>query len=580
MTKFSRFKALNIFSFIFFILFSVNVSAADNIPKILSTNPNQVATGKNFVIATQGEAASKAGALIFDKGGNFVDAAVAISFAISVERPQSTGIGGGGFMLIYDAKNKKTFAVDFREKAPLGAKGKMFLDKKGEVIKGKSTEGIFAGAVPGTVAGLTEIHKRYGKLPLAVVMEPAIRLAENGFPIYDHLANAIKDHQELLKRYPASAKIFLNIDGSPKKSGDILIQSDLANTLKIISRKGRNGFYKGKVAKEFIAEEKRLGGLITQKDLDQYKVVWRKPVKGTYLGYTIESMPPPSSGGVHVIEILNILEQEKINDKTPYAPENIHKTVSAMQMAFADRSKYLGDSDFVKVPIKGLESKSYAKTLAFQIGNRARPSSEVKPGKIPGYESDQTTHFSIMDSRGNAVSSTQTINGHLGSGVVVPGAGFVINNEMDDFATNVGASNMHGAIGGNKNLISPGKRPLSSMSPTIIFAADGKPILALGSPGGTNIISCVSSVIINSLNYHMSDVDAVGAIRYHHQWMPDEIFFDASPRLDDKILKAITDMGYKISKNPLKCDVQLVSHQASELHAVSDPRGIGLAVGK
>lgn len=558
-------------------IFYISISHANNLPKIPYSNPNQIAKGDEFVIATQGEASSRAGALMFKKGGNFVDAAVAISFAISVERPQSTGIGGGGFMLIHEAKSGETYAVDFRERAPVKADEKLFLDKNGAIIKGKSTEGIFSVAVPGTVAGLIEIHKRFGKLPLKDIMAPAIEIAKNGFSVYERLANAINDRKDILKQFPASAKIFFNSDGSPKKVGDFLVQNDLARTLEMIAEQGRDGFYKGRVANALIKEEKRLGGLITKKDLDDYKVVWREPVKGNYLGYSIISMPPPSSGGIHVIEILNILEEQKLRGD-PYSTENIHKTVAAMQMAFADRAKFLGDTDFVKVPMEGLIDKKYARDISKRIKAKARHSSEVNAGSPPGYESDQTTHFSIMDKDGNVISSTQTINGWLGSGVVVPGTGVVLNNEMDDFASSVGSSNLYGAIGGNKNLIQPGKRPLSSMSPTIVLDSNNKPLLALGSPSGTRIINCVTLVIQNKLGYKLSLEDSVAALRYHHQWMPDEIFVDP-PYFNPKIEKALVNKGYKLTQKPLKCDVQLVGREGSKLVAVSDPRGIGIALG-
>ena len=571
------FKRLSFVFLLFSFLFST-FSCTQNLPTISSWREDQIATGDNFVIATQGEAASRAGALMFERGGNTVDAAVAVSFAISVERQESTGIGGGGFILIYDARSLQTFAVDFRERAPLKADEKLFLDKNGKIIDGKSTEGIFSAAVPGTVAGLVEVHKRFGKLPLNEVMTPAIELAGKGFKINEHLANAIDAKKDLLQQYPSSAKIFLHNDGSPKKAGEILVQNDLARTLDLISKKGGDGFYKGTIAKAIIAEGKKLGGLITEKDLNNYKVVWRKPVSGFYLGYKVVSMPPPSSGGVHVIEILNILEEKKVRGK-PYSTENIHTTAAAMQRAFADRAKYLGDTDFVKVPIETLIDKNYAKKIANEITPKARPSSELQEVSLKGHESNQTTHFSIMDKEGNVVTSTQTINGWLGSGVVVPGTGIILNNEMDDFAASIGASNMFGAIGGSNNLIAPGKRPLSSMSPTIVFDKGNRPFFSLGSPSGTRIITCVTLVIQNKLAYNLTYKDAVAALRYHHQWMPDTIFVEP-PYLNTKVEKSLIDKGYNITEKPLGCDIQLVAREGTHLIAVADPRGVGKAIGK
>ncbi len=529
-------------------------------------------SSSHYVIATQGEASARAAKAMFELGGNAIDAAAAASFTIAVERPQSTGLGGGGFMLIYFAKEKNLVAVDFREKAPRAAKEKMFQDKKGEVVPALSTDGILSGAVPGTVAGILEIHHKYGKLTRQQVIQPAIDLADKGFPVYEYLANAIKDRKDVLAKYPSSAEIFLKPNGEPLSQGDLLVQKDLANTLRLIANLGKKGFYKGPVAKAVIAEETRLYGLIAQKDLDQYKPIFRKPLVGHFHGFDIYSMPPPSSGGIHIIEALNILERDDLKKLGKDTPEGIRLIASTLQEVFADRAKYLGDSDFIKIPIRGLISKKYASTLRSQIlPNQARPSKDVKEGDPWAHESDDTTHFSIMDAEGNTISSTQTINGWMGSGIVVPGTGILLNNEMDDFSSKPGTPNMFGAIGGKENAISPTKRPLSSMSPTIVMK-DGSPVLALGSPAGTRIISCVLETLLNYLEYELPLYESVRAPRFHHQWIPDEIQMEPD-RFNSNTIMTLEKMGYKVKLKEILCRVQAVARQGNHLVGVADPRG-------
>lgn len=537
------------------------------------------AFSKEIVISTQGENTTKAGEEVYRQGGNIFDIATALTFVISVERPQSTGIGGGGFMLTYNAKDKEVKAFDFRESAPKKSYEKMFVDQKGNQIIDKSITGSLAVATPGLVKGILEIHKKYGKLPLDVVIKPAIKLAKDGFIIYPGLAEAIKEEKDRLIKFESSKKIFLNEDGSPKKEGDLLVQKDLAHTLEIISKEGVDGFYKGEVAKNIVNTIKKYNGLLTEEDLDHYEVKMREPVVGTYKGNKIVSMPPPSSGGVHIIEILNILENKNLNKYGPQSSYAIHQTATAMQMAFSDRASYLGDPDFKPVPVKDLTSKEYAKKLGNLIpSNKALPKEFFPKSFKEIYESDETTHFTIMDSKGNVVTSTQTINGWFGSALVAEGTGIVLNNEMDDFASNVGGSNLFGAVGGKNNLVEPNKRPLSSMSPTIVFNNKDEPILALGTPSGTRILTCVMQTILNRLEYKFSLWDAVTYTRYHHQWMPDVLRIEENT-LPKETIDELKNMGHKIEIKDLGCKIQVIALENKVLNGVSDPREEGMSLG-
>ena len=541
---------------------------------------DKISQGKRFVVSTQGQYSSIAALQMFERGGNAVDAFVAASLSLAVERPQSTGLGGGGFLLYQAANMSRPISVDFRETAPLEAHSKMYLDKNGDVIEGKSINGIHAVAVPGVVAGLLEFHEKYGKLPRAVVMWPAIELAETGFIIYPELEKAMKYRQKELIKDKAARKIFLNLDGSPLKSGQRLIQVDLGKTLRKIAAGGKDAFYKGEIAAAIVKTSKAHGGIISAKDLASYTPKYRPPVAGHYRDYDIYSMAPPSSGGVHAIEILNIVEDLNLRKYGPGHPLSIHYTAEAMKQAFADRSEYMGDPDFEKVPVAFLLSKVYAATVRSMITpDRARTKEEVKPGDIPEmYESDETTHLSIADNEGNVITSTQTINGLFGSAVVAEGTGIVLNNEMDDFATKVGASNLFGAVGGSKNLVAPKKRPLSSMSPTIVTYQQ-KPIYALGTPSGTRILTCVAQTLLNLLEYDMDLYPSVAAVRYHHQWSPDVLRI-GPPGLPADVLESLKVKGHKIDMRPLGCKVQAVALKEDGLHGVSDPRGEGLTLAR
>lgn len=533
------------------------------------------ARGRRYVIVAEGPRAADAAKRALDAGGNIFDAAVAASFAISVERPHSTGIGGGGFAMVRLATGE-AYAVDFRERAPGAATANMYLNAKGEADPAASQDGPRAGGVPGLVAGLVEVQNRFGTLPLGEVLKPAIALADQGFEVYPSLARALTARTAVLQQYPSSRAVFLKNDGKPYAVGERLVQKDLAQTLRQVARLGKKGFYAGDVARAFTETAKRDGALFTAADLGGYKVAWREPLRGTYKGREILAMPPPSSGGTHVLEILNILEPFPVG-ASPHAAQDMHLTASAMELAFRDRARYLGDADFVKVPVAGLISKNYAAQVRTKIDPEHalpdEPATGVDPAK---YESPQTTHLTVMDAEGNVVSTTQTINGYMGSAYVVPGTGVVLNNEMDDFTAKVGAQNMFGAVGGEPNVIAPGKRPLSSMSPTIVLK-DGKPVLALGAPGGTRILTCVTEVIRNYLDYGLSLEDSVAAVRYHHQWKPHELQIE-KPGVAPAVEAALRAKGHVVKEVGSTCSVAAVALEKGELVGAADPRDQGAAL--
>ena len=499
---------------------------------------------RNGMIVTSHTLATKEALLVLQNGGNAIDAAVTAAFALAVTQPRSGNIGGGGFMLISSEKTGEVVAIDYREKAPAAASRDMYLDKEGNADKNLSRYSHLSSGVPGTVAGLALALEKYGTISLQEALAPAIQLAEKGFLVTPRFSKGIKSRQKHLKKWDSSRRIFFKSDGSTYEPGDRFYQKDLAETLKRISRQGVKGFYEGKTADLIAAEMKRHGGLITKSDLKNYRPAIRKPVHGTYRGYDVYSMTTPSSGGVHIIQILNILEGFPIGYLGHNSAQTIHLTAEAMSHAFADRSKYLGDSDFVQVPIKGLTSKRYASELRAQIDpNRAGKSSEILPGNPAPYESDETTHFSVVDNRGNAVSNTYTINFSYGSRIVVQGAGFLLNNEMDDFSAKPGVPNAYGLIGGEANKIEPNKRMLSSMSPTIV-KKNGKNFLVTGSPGGSRIITTTLQVIMNVIDHNLNIQAAVNAPRFHHQWLPDEIRIEQGFSPDT--IRILSGMGHKV----------------------------------
>jgi len=532
---------------------------------------------QNEMVTTQGGGTTRAALTIFQNGGNIIDAFVAASFAISVERPHSTGIGGGGFLLYYSKEENQVYAFDFREIAPLAAKRNMYLTKDGKPQPLLSQQGALAVANPGLVKGLFEIHQRFGKLSWSETIAPAIKLAREGFPLYDQLHEALEYKKDTLLADAEARKTFYTKEGKTPLLGSLVIQENLAKTLEIIAKKGSDGFYRGKVADAIVKSVRKKRGILSHKDLRTYKVVERKPVIGAYKGLKIYSMPPPSSGGIHVIQILKMLEKHNLKKMGPQSADAVHLTAGAMQRAFLDRASYLGDPDFHPVPTKELLDDTYLSNLSKAINTpKAIKESELRPVPLP-YESDDTTHFTIADRDGNLVASTQTINGWFGSGVMAQGTGIMLNNEMDDFAQKIGAQNLFGAVGGQNNLVEPRKRPLSSMSPTII-TKDNEPFMALGSPSGTRIITCVAQTILNAVEFEMPLYEAVAATRIHHQWQPDKLQIEA-PFLKPEVEKELKKRGHDVVHKKLGCSIQAIKKDNDKWHGVSDPRGEGLALG-
>jgi gamma-glutamyltranspeptidase/glutathione hydrolase len=522
--------------------------------------------------------ASQAGIDVMTRGGNAIDAAVAVGFALAVTHPYAGNIGGGGFMVIRFSDGKST-TIDYRETAAAKASRDMFLDAKGDPVAERSQIGPLAAGVPGSVAGLTYVQKKYGKLTLAQVMAPAIDLAENGFPVSDALERSLGNSRKLIDHFPESVRIFTKA-GQPYVSGDRLVQKDLAKTLRLIAEKGPDAFYRGPIADLIEAEMTRAGGLITKTDLANYKAVERPAITGTYRGYDIISMPPPSAGGIALIQTLNILERFPLKESGPNSSTTMHLMVEAERRVYADRSAWLGDPGFFKVPVKGLIAKSYADALRKSIDpNKATPSADVKPGKPSDFESTQTTHYSVIDAEGTTVTTTTTLNGGFGNGEVVPGAGFLLNNEMDDFSVRPGAPNMFGLVGGVANAIEPGKRMLSSMTPTIIVF-NNKPFLVVGSPGGSRIITTVLQVIVNVLDHGMNVQEAVDSPRFHHQWLPDYIRIEKQGFPKD-VVGALEAMGHTVKAEGNMGDVQAIwiDPDTNIRYGASDPRADGRTLG-
>lgn len=523
------------------------------------------------MVSSQEALASQVGLSILEKGGNAVDAGVAIGFTLAVTLPRAGNIGGGGFMMIYDAKTKKTIALDYRETAPKKSARDMYLNATGEVVNEKSRFHGLAVGVPGTVAGLIKALETHGTMTLQEVLSPAIKLAESGIVVTPDLYHSLEHLEKRLKKWDSTKKIFYKEDGY-YQIGDILKQPDLAYTLKLIAEKGKAGFYEGETAEKIATAVTAAGGIMTTEDLANYKAAIREPVTGSYRGYEIASMPPPSSGGTHLVQILNILENYPIKETGHNTAETIHTMVEAMKLAYADRSEYLGDPDFVKVPLKALTSKAYAKVLSEGISDKARPASDIKPGKIAPYESNETTHFSVIDKDGNAISNTYTLNFSYGTGLVAEGTGVLLNNEMDDFSAKSGVPNAYGLIGGDANAVEGGKRPLSSMSPTIIFK-DKKPFLVTGSPGGSRIITTTLQLIMNVIDHDMNIADATHARRVHHQWLPDEIRIEKG--LNKDTLSLLKDRGHKIKTKSTMGSTQSIMSTKEGLYGASDPRDNG-----
>lgn len=554
---------------------------AASLPMTQHAASREPARAKHGMVASTSEIASRVGVEIMQRGGNAIDAAVAVGLALAVTWPPAGNLGGGGFMMIRRA-NGDTEIVDYRERAPLAASRDMYLDQKGDVIKGASTIGYKAAGVPGTVAGLSLALQRHGKLKWSDVIEPARRLAAEGFIVSHHLARNLQgtDSKKLLAQFPDSNRIFLR-DGKFYEEGERIVQSELASTLARLKEKGPREFYEGKTAEMIVADMKANGGLITDIDLKKYEPTVRKPLKGSYRGYEIVTMPPPSSGGAALLEMLNILEHYKLAELGPGSSDTIHLLIESQRRAFADRAEFMGDADFVKVPLEGLISKKYAADLAKTIdSDRATPSERVRAGKPAVYESTETTHFTVIDEEGNVVSNTYTLNGGYGSGVTARGTGVLLNNEMDDFTSKPGVPNAYGLLQSENNAIAPRKRPLSAMTPTIVLK-DGKVWFAIGSPGGPTIINTVLQVIVNVIDFGMSIQQAIDAPRFHHQWMPDRI--DCEPLGINRDTRAALEKKGHVFAEKLRymgdAEGVMIDPKNGMRLGASDPRSGGVAAG-
>jgi len=523
---------------------------------------------ENGMVVTAQHLATRIGVDVLKDGGNAIDAAVAVGYALAVVYPAAGNLGGGGFMTIHLADGRKSF-LDFREKAPLAASANMYLDQSGNVVKGLSTDGHLAVAVPGTVHGLEMSLARYGTMKRAALIAPAIRYAQDGFALDQGDVDMLVTASAAFRRDAASGAIFLN-QGAPFAVGQRLVQKDLAATLRLISDKGVDGFYKGPVGTAIAAASAAGKGLITQADLDRYKTRELAPIECDYRGYHIVSAPPPSSGGVVVCEILNVLEGYPLTELGFRSAQAVHYQIEAMRHAYMDRNSYLGDPDFVDNPLARLLDKGYAGQIRAAIDPaRAGVSKEIKPG-VPPHEGSNTTHYSIVDRFGNAVSVTYTLNEWFGAKVTVPTTGVLLNNEMDDFTSKPGVPNLYGLVQGQANAIAPGKRPLSSMSPTIV-TKDGKPVMVLGTPGGSRIITAVLHAIINVIDYGMNVQEAVDAPRFHQQWLPETTSVETFA-LSPDTLQLLEAKGHKFGGS------QPASHLAAIL--VGAPSLGGKPVGK
>ena len=537
------------------------------------------AHARNGMVVSEEARATRIGVEILRQGGNAVDAAVAVGFALAVTLPESGNLGGGGFMVVRLAQGNRAVAIDYRETAPASATSNMFLNEKGEADPEKSRYSGLAVGVPGTVAGLAHAHRNYGsgKFTLAQLIAPAIPLARDGIEIDNRMAYSLGRGQKFFSRYQSSAKVFLKADGTAPGAGDRLVQRDLASSLEAIAREGPRAFYEGPIADQIAASVRSAGGHMTRADLTTYQVREREPVRGSYRGHEVISMPPPSSGGVHLVQMLNLLEGYDLRALGHNSPETIHLLAEAMKLAYADRSEFLGDPDFVKVPVTGLTSKRYADTLRKRIDReRARSAAEIKLGKANLFESDHTTHFSVVDRDGNAVANTYTLNFFFGLGMVAEGTGVLLNNELDDFAAAHGVPNAYGLVGGDANAPGPRKRPLSSMTPTIVLK-DGKPFLVTGAAGGSRIITSVLQTIVNAVDFGMDAGAAVAAPRVHHQWLPDELELEAG--IDPSVLLALEGRRHNAREGRSGRSVNTIMATGDGFSGSTDPRSGGLAEG-
>ena len=555
------------------------VPPAPELPPIQSDEARLLPVlARRGMVSSQDALATRVGVEILRKGGNAVDAAVAVGFALAVTLPRAGNLGGGGFMMVHRAaageRAADTIAIDYRETAPAAATADMFLNPQGEPDRAASTRTGKAVGVPGTVRGLAEAHRRYGsgKLSLAELIAPAEKLARDGIPVESGLADSLPRASGLLGQWPSSRAVFFEGDHVLPR-GATLIQRDLADTLRTIAERGPDAFYEGPIAERIAAAVQGAGGIMTTADLAAYRPEIRTPVRGTYRGYEIVSMPPPSSGGVHLIEILNILEGYDLAGMGTGSAQALHTLAEAMKPAYADRATWLGDPARTRVPVAGLTAKPYAAALREKIDpERAKTAAEVSAGNPLPYESDQTTHFSVVDAEGNAVSNTYTLNFSYGIGLVAEGTGVLLNNEMDDFSAKTGARNAYGLVGGEANAVAPGARPLSSMTPTFVFR-DGKLLLVTGSPGGSRIITTTLQVIVNVLDFRMNLAQAVAAPRIHHQWQPDVLM--AEEGISPDTLALLRAKGHNVKVGATSGSANSVMAEDGLLAGASDPRQRG-----
>lgn len=543
-----------------------------------TSTPNQNASNeyKNGAVVTAHHLASQVGVDILKKGGNAVDAAIAVKFALAVVYPNAGNLGGGGFM-VYRSNMGEVSSLDFREKAPAKAYRDMYLDKDGNPITDLSLYGQLAAGVPGAVAGMDEAFKKYGTLSWKELVQPAIELAEKGFAITEMQAREFNNYKERFIKHNSNGAAIIKAD--EWKEGDIFVQQELAQTLIHIAQQGRDGFYKGKTADYIVAEMKRGNGIISHKDLEDYQAIWRKPIVGEYKGHKIISMPPPSSGGVALLALLQSVEKYPLSQWGFQSDSTVRAMVEAERRVYADRATHLGDPDFYTVPVEQLTSAAYNRSRMAGVSlSQATDSETIKAGVFPGYESEETTHYSIVDKDGNAVSLTTTINGSYGSLVWVDGAGFLLNNEMDDFSVKPGTPNMYGLLGGKANSVEPGKRMLSAMTPTIV-EKDGKLKMVVGTPGGSTIITSVFQTILNVLEFGMTAQESVSAPRFHHQWKPDRIDVEAKAISED-IRQSLEKDGYKIHKRGNIGRVEnIIVLPNGKLQTGADHRGDDTAMG-
>lgn len=526
--------------------------------------------GRKGMVVSQNNIASNIGADILRKGGNAVDAAVAVGYALAVALPRAGNLTGGGFMLIHLKELNKTIAIDYRETAPAAAFDDMFLNDQRDIIEDKSLETLSSAGIPGTVAGLNHALEKYGTLPLSEILAPAIELAKNGIVVTDDMVRILTKSAELLQKNAESCRVFFKSNCQMYQANEVLKQPDLYNTLTYLSKQGTQGFYQGKIAKKIVSAMEQGDGLITLADLASYNVKEVIPVKGSFNGYEIFSMPPPSSGGVHLVQMLNMFEHLPMAGIAQGSALMMHYQTEIFKRAYADRSQFLGDPDFITAPVAGLLSKQYAKTLVSDIqANKVTASEDILPGNPDAYESTDTTHFSVMDAYGNVVSNTYTLNHYYGSGITIPETGLLMNNTMDDFLSKVGSPNSYGLIQGEANAIAANKRPLSSMTPTIVLK-NGLPYLATGTPGGSKIITSVFQQLINVLWFDMNLAMATNSPRIHHQWQPD--ILDVEQGISADSIELLIQKGYDIELSSSLGSLQSIMLKDGIYYGAADPR--------